>query len=59
MAYLFTKAELCRETALSLSTIDRLIRRGKIRVIRIGRAVRIPAAEVRSITNCSCEGEQP
>jgi excisionase family DNA binding protein len=36
--------------AISPSTIQRMIRRGEIRVLRIGRCVRIPVSEIERLT---------
>ena len=39
---LITKNEACRQTSLSLSTINRAIAAGRLQYVKIGSAVRIP-----------------
>jgi len=41
-----TKSDAAKALAISLPTLDRLIRAGQIRVLRIGRSVRISPSEV-------------
>jgi len=41
-----TRAIAARVLSIGVATLDRLIARGQIRVLRVGRAVRIPQAEI-------------
>jgi excisionase family DNA binding protein len=43
---MLTKKQVCEATAMSLSSINRIINSGKMRPVRIGRAVRIPSEEL-------------
>lgn len=43
---MLTKKQVCEATAMSLSTINRLIASNRVRPVRIGRAVRIPSDEL-------------
>lgn len=45
---MLTKKQVCEATAMSLSSVNRLITRGKLRPVKIGRAVRIPGDEVQA-----------
>lgn len=45
---MLTKKQVCEATAMSLSSINRIINSGKMRPVRIGRAVRIPSEELES-----------
>ena len=42
----YTKAELAEIARLSVRSLEKLIRDGRIKVVRLGRLVRIPATEV-------------
>jgi len=42
----FTRKEAAESMGFSLSTIDALIKTGKLRVIRAGKSVRIPATSI-------------
>lgn len=46
---LLTRAEAARRLRVSIDTIDRLIKRGGLRPARLGRSVRIPAAQIEKI----------
>ena len=46
MSTLLTLSQVEAELSLSRSTLLRAIQRGDLRVIRVGRAVRIPATEL-------------
>lgn len=50
---MYTKNQLAGRLSVSLSTINRLIARGDIRVVRIGRIVRINDQEITNFTNDS------
>jgi excisionase family DNA binding protein len=43
---MLTKKQVCEMTSMSLSSINRIINSGKMRPVRIGRAVRIPSEEL-------------
>lgn len=43
---MLTKKQVCEATAMSLSTINRLIASNRVRPVKIGRAVRIPSDEL-------------
>ena len=45
---MLTKKQVCEVTSMSLSSINRIINSGKMRPVRIGRAVRIPSEELES-----------
>jgi excisionase family DNA binding protein len=45
---MLTKKQVCEVTSMSLSSINRIIDSGKMRPVRIGRAVRIPSEELES-----------
>ena len=45
---MLTKKQVCEATAMSLSSVNRLITGGKLRPVKIGRAVRIPRDEVQA-----------
>jgi len=42
----FTRKECAESMGFSLSTIDALVKSGKLRVIRVGKAVRIPTTAI-------------
>ncbi len=42
----FTRKEAAESTGFSLSTIDALIKSGKLRVIRAGKSVRVPMTSI-------------
>lgn len=46
---LVTKAEAARRLSVSVSSIERAMRRGDIRTVRIGGTVRIPVSELECI----------
>ena len=45
---MLTKKQVCEVTSMSLSSINRIINSGKMRPVKIGRAVRIPSEELES-----------
>jgi excisionase family DNA binding protein len=47
---LLTRAAAARGLSVSLPTLDRLIRAGHLRVLRLGRAVRVPEDELRRLS---------
>jgi excisionase family DNA binding protein len=48
MPILLSKRAACERLACSLSTLNRTIATGRLRPVRIGRAVRIPSEELES-----------
>lgn len=51
MAKLLTFSEVCTRASISRSTLYRLIQNGRINVVKIGRAVRIPETEIEAFIN--------
>jgi excisionase family DNA binding protein len=47
---LLTRAEAARRLGCSVGTVDNMARDGRLRVTRIGRAVRIPLSELRRLS---------
>ena len=47
---LLTRAAAARVLSVSLPIVDRLIRAGHLRVLRLGRAVRVPEDELRRLS---------
>jgi excisionase family DNA binding protein len=50
---LFTKETVCEYLAVSPSTLDRLVRAGKIRALRIGGQVRFRPSDIESYLDAS------
>lgn len=51
MSILLSKRAACERLACSLSTLNRTIAAGLLRPVKIGRAVRIPEAEIEAFIN--------
>lgn len=58
MSKLLSLSEVCMRASISRSTLYRLIQNGRINVVKIGRAVRIPETEIDAFINDLMEASQ-
>lgn len=58
MSKLLSLSEVCKQTSISRSTLYRLIHNRRIKVVKIGRAVRIPETEIDAFINDLMEASQ-